>query len=134
MAEALPEFQKTLKSMCRERFVLRQSRLHSGLAQVFLVLFALAILAPTFDVPLTGMEAEAYVSAPDDPQGDATVPVGTTLSVAEDLEEEPDQDEVSVLAVAWLHCSSDAGHQAADGWLPSFPRPFAQSCTGPPTL
>jgi hypothetical protein len=131
---ALPERQKTLKSTCREGFALRQSRLHSGLWQVFLVLFALAILAPAFNAPITSVEFEDSVSAPDDPQGDAAAPVSGTLSVAEDIEEEPDRDEATVLAVAWLHCTSDAEYQATDAWLPSFPRPFANSCTGPPTL
>ncbi|WP_395678755.1 hypothetical protein [Inquilinus sp.] len=98
------------------------------------MLFALAILVPGFNAPISSVELADSVSAPDDPQGDAATPVSGTLSVAEDVEEEPDQDETTVLAVTWLHCSSDAGYQAADAWLPAFPGPFAQSCTGPPTL
>src|SRR3546814_6802158 len=83
-----------LKLTCWERFVLRQSRLHSGLAQVFLALFALlAVLAPTFDAPLPGNEFEEYVSAPADPRSDAAVTVSATLGVAEDFEEEADQEE-----------------------------------------
>lgn len=98
------------------------------------MLFALAILAPAFNTPITSVEFEDSVSAPDDPQGDAAAPVSGTLSVAEDFEEEPDQEEATFLALARLHCTSDAHYQATDAWLPSFPGPFAQSCTGPPTL
>lgn len=98
------------------------------------MLFALAILAPTFNAPIADIEFEESFSAPDDPQADATAPVSATLSVVEDLEEEPDQEEATFLALARLHCTSHAEYRATDAWLPSFPRPFAQSCTGPPTL
>ena len=124
-----------LKSTCREGFILRQSRLHSGLTQVFLALFALlAILAPTFDAPFSGNEFEEYVSTPADPRNDATALVSAVLSIADDLEEEADQEEAIFLTLAILHCASDAEYQAADAWLPSSPRPSAHSCTGPPTL
>jgi hypothetical protein len=104
------------------------------------VLFALlAIVAPNFDAPLTGNEFEEYVSAPADPQGDAAALVSATLGVVEDLadaadQEEADQEEATFLALATLHCAPDAEYQATDAWLPSFPRPSAHSCTGPPTL
>jgi hypothetical protein len=120
---------------CRGRFVLRQSRLHSGLAQVFLALFALlAILAPTFDVPRSGNEFEEYVAAPADTRGDAAALLGATLGVAEDLEEEEDQEEATFLAFATLHCAADAAYRATDAWVPAFPRLSGHSCTGPPTL
>lgn len=115
--------------------ILRQSRLHRGLAQAFSVLFALlAILAPTFDAPPAGNEFQEYVSAPADPRSDPATLVSATLSVAEDLdEEEDDQKEAIFLTLATLHCDQDAGYQATDAWLPSFPR-SAHFCTGPPAL
>jgi hypothetical protein len=135
MAGALLECEKSLKSTCRERFILRQSRLHSGLAQVLLVLFALlAIMAPPVDAPLADNAFEEYVSAPADPQSDAAALVGATLSVAEEHEEEADQEEATFLALATLFCAPDTDYQATDAWLPSFPRSSAHSCTGPPIL
>ena len=99
------------------------------------MLFALlAIVAPTLNAPLTGTEFGDHVSAPDDPQGDAAALGGTTLSVAEDPEEEADREEATFLALARLHCVPDVEYQATDAWLPFFPRPSAHSCTGPPTL
>lgn len=125
---------KMLKSRYWERFVLRQSRLHSGLAQVLLVLVALLnFLAPAFNGPLDGSEFEEYLSAPADPRGDAAPLVSTTLSVAEEADEE-DQEEAPFLAFTALYCAPDAKYRVADPWLPSFPRLSAHSCTGPPTL
>lgn len=134
MVGALLELAEPLKSPCRERFILRRSRLHSGLSQVFLLLFALATVAPAFRAPITGTESEDSVSALADPQGDAAALVGATLSVAEDLEEDADQEEATFLVLARLPCASDADDRATDAWLPPFPRPSAQSCTGPPAL
>ena len=99
------------------------------------MLFALlAILAPTVDAPLTGSEFGNYLSEPDDPQGDAAILAGATLSVAEDPEEDPDREEATVLVLATLHCAADAEYRATDAWHPSVPRPSAHPCTGPPTL
>ena len=127
-----------LKLTCREGFVLRQSRLHSGLAQVFLVLFALlAILAPTLDAPLSGHEADEYVSAPADTRDGAAPLAGSLLGAAEDLEDEEDpgdQEEAALPAFATLTCVADDEYRATAAWLPSFPRISGHSCTGPPTL
>lgn len=124
-----------LKLTCREGFVLRQSRLHSGLAQVFLVLFALlAILAPGFDAPLSDTGFEAFVSAPADPATEAATLASATLSVAEDLEEEPDPEEAVFLTLAMLHCVPGAEHRSTDAGPSSSPYLSAHSCTGPPTL
>ena len=100
------------------------------------MLFALlAILAPSFDAPLAGNEVEEYVSAPADTRSDPATLVSATVGVAEDLEdEEEDQEDATLLARATLHCATDAGYQATDAWLPTFPRFSAHSCTGPPTL
>lgn len=99
------------------------------------MLFALlAIHAPTFDTPLAGNEFEEYVSAPADPRSDAAIVVGATLSVAEDLEEEDDQEEATFLALAAPHSAAAAEYQATDACLTSFLRLSAYSCTGPPTL
>lgn len=134
MAGTLLECKKMLKLTCWERFVLRQSRLHRGLTQAFLVLFALlAVLAPTFDAPPAGNEFEEYVSAPADPRSNAAVVVSATLSVAEDLDEEADQEEAIFLALAVLHGAPDAKYRETDACLTSFLRLSAYSCTGPPT-
>jgi hypothetical protein len=120
---------------CRGRFVLRQSRLHSGLAQVFLAVFALlATFAPGFDAPLPGNEVEEYVSAPVDPRSDGTNLVRATLGVAEDLEEEADEEEATSLALAFVHCSVPAAYSAAQTGLIQVRWLSAQFCTGPPTL
>lgn len=136
MAGALPECKNVLKLTCWERLILRQSRLHRILVQAFSVLFALlAILAPTFDAPVPGDQFQEYVSAPADPWSDTATLVSATLSVAEDIdEEEDDQEEAIFLTLATLHCAQDAGYLATDAWRPSFPRSSAYSCTGPPTL
>ena len=125
-----------MQPMSKGRFIPRRSRLHGGLAQVFLVLFALlAILAPTFDAPAYGNGFEEYVSAPADTRGDAATLVGAALSIVEDLEEDgADQADAAVPALAALHCADDAGPRATDIWLASFPRLSGNSCTGPPTL
>jgi len=94
----------------------------------------LAILAPAFDAPLAGSQFREYVSAPADPQGDAAPLLTATLSLAEDLDEENDQDEAVIFALAALHCAADAGYRVIDAWIPAVPRPAAHSCTGPPIL
>ena len=116
--------------------VLRRSRLHGGLVQRFLVLFALlAILAPTFDAPAYGNGFEEYVSAPADTRGDAATLVGAALSIVEDLEEDgADQADAALPALAAVHCTADAGSSATEAWHSSFPRLSGNSCTGPPTL
>jgi hypothetical protein len=99
------------------------------------VLFALlALLAPTFDAPLASSEFEEYISAPAAPWSDAATLVSATLSVAEDLDEEADQEEAAFLALATLYCAPDAEYQATDTRLPAFPHLSVHSCTGPPTL
>lgn len=116
-------------------FILHQSHLHRGLMQVFLVLFALlAVPAPAFDGPFSNSEFEKHVSAPAAEWSDVASLVSATLSVAEDLDEESDQDEAPFLALATLHCAADAEYRAADGSLPAFPHLSAHSCTGPPSL
>lgn len=107
------------------------------------MLFALlAVLPPAFDAPQPGREfqeneSREHVSAPADPRsGDASL-VRATLSVAEDLEEEADEDEAdkaTFLALATLDCDPGAGYLATDAWFPSFRRPSAHFGTGPPTL
>ena len=125
-----------MQPMSKGRFIPRRSRLHGGLAQVFLVLFALlAILAPTFDAPAYGNGFEEYVSAPADTRGDAATLVGAALSIVEDLEEDgADQADAAVPALAALHCADDAGPRATEAWHSSFPRLSGHSCTGPPIL
>ena len=125
-----------MQPMSKGRFIPRRSRLHGGLAQVFLVLFALlAILAPTFDAPAYGNGFEEYVSAPAETRGDPAALAGAVLSIVEDLEEdESDQSEAAVPALAAARCVADAGSRAADAWHSSFPRLSGNSCTGPPTL
>jgi hypothetical protein len=128
-------FPKFRPLRCRRRFVLRQSRLHSGLAQVFLAVFALlATFAPGFDAPLTGNEVEEYVSAPADPRSDGASLVRATLGVAEDLEEEADEEEATTLLLSALHCGAPAEYRVADAWRPSVRRLSAHFCTGPPSL
>jgi hypothetical protein len=99
------------------------------------VLFALlAIHAPAFDAPPAGDEFAEYVSAPADSRSNATTVVSATLSVAEDLDEEEDQEEDAVLALAAIHSAAATEYQATDACLTSFLRLSAYSCTGPPTL
>ena len=120
--------------MSRE-VVLRQSRLHSGFAQVFLAFFALlATFAPGFDAPVPGNEFEQYVSVPADPRSDGAGFLRATLGVAGDIEEEADEEEATFLALAALHCGVPAEYRAVDAWLPSIRRLSAHFCTGPPTL
>jgi hypothetical protein len=115
--------------------VLRQSRLHSGVAQIFLALFALlATLAPGFDAPLPGNEAGQYVSAPADPRSDGTSLLRATLGVAEDLEEETDEEEATSHVFATLHCPVSAEYRTADAWIAPFHWLSAHFCTGPPIL
>lgn len=131
-----------LEPTCRERFVLRQSRPHSGLAQVFLVLLALlAAFAPALGAPSFGNEFQEnasaeYVSAPDDPRGDAAGAVRATLYVAEDLEEADDEEGDSAIlpALAALDHAADTQYRTAHAWLPAFRRPSAHFGTGPPIL
>jgi hypothetical protein len=117
-----------------EEAVLHQPRLHTGLAQIFLALFALlATFAPGLDSLPAWNGAEDYVSAPADPKTDATNLVRATLASAEDLEEEADEEGTS-LAAATFHCASDAAHPVADAWVPPVHRLSAHFCTGPPLL
>jgi hypothetical protein len=130
-----PNVPKFRKLACRGRFVLRQSRLNSGLAQVFLAVFALlATFAPGFDAPLPGNEAGEYVSAPADPRSDGTNLVRATLGVAEDLEEEADEEEATSLVLSALRCDAPAAYRAAGASQTSVRWLSAHFCTGPPTL
>jgi hypothetical protein len=118
------------------RFVLRQSRAHSGLAQLFLALFALlATFAPGLDGPLPGNEAGEYVSAPAAPRADVAL-LRATLAVAADLEEEEaDEEETASLVFATsVYCPAPAEYRAAHAWLPQVHRLSAHFCTGPPIL
>ena len=94
----------------------------------------LAIQAPSVSAPVDGRAFEEQVSAPAASRSDVAILVSATLSVAEDLDEEDDQDEATLPAVAALRCAPDAGHQATGAWSPCVPRLPAYSPTGPPTL
>ena len=125
-----------MQPMSKGSFIPRRSRLHGGLAQIFLVLFALlAILAPTFDAPAYGNGFEEYVSAPAETRGDPTALAGAALSFVEELEEDDaDQTAAAFPALAAVHCFADAGSLATYAWRASFPRLSGNSCTGPPIL
>lgn len=125
-----------MQSMSKGSFIPRRSRLHGGLAQVFLVLFALlAVLAPTFDAPASGNGSDEYVAAPAETRSDPAALAGAALSIVEDLEEDDsDQTAAASPALASVHCAADTGHSATGAWLASFPRLSGNSCTGPPAL
>jgi hypothetical protein len=108
-----------------------------------LVLLALLVaFAPVLGVPYSDNEFQEngsgeYVSAPDDPRGDAGSSVRAALYVAEDLEEEADEEEgdnAICLALATLDHAGDAECWAAHAWFPAFCRPSAHFGTGPPIL
>ena len=120
-------------STCRGRSVLRQSRLHSGVAQVLLVLFALlAGLAPVSGAPAGGLFGD-YVSSPGDPCNDAGL-IATGLEAAEEFEDDDDQEGFAGLVSATFDVIVDDDVRASETWPGSFPRLSAHFGTGPPSL
>jgi hypothetical protein len=135
MADTLPECRENPEIDVSREVVLRQSRLHSGLAQVFPVLFALlAILAPAFAAPAAVNGPEQYVLAPADAGSETANLIYVVPGFVEDADDGEDQDEAAFPALAALRSPTDVGYQAGDAWF-SCPLRFpAHFGTGPPML
>lgn len=119
-----------------EEFVLRQSRPHSGLAQLFAALFALLTLfAPPADARLPDPSSGNAGPAAFDPQRDAAGLACVYYSAAGEIEGEPDEEEEAILAWrATPRGRAAASYPTAVASTSSCPRLSAYWGTGPPYL